>query len=109
MKERLREQAVRVSKLRSFNRCFFCFSPNPQQFFELQLTLTSSISDKRAFTNPADMLNNVDGSFDLNGSVEARRWSYGREDDSNYHHVQENQAQNGGICVPEGLHSLKQR
>lgn len=35
------------------------------------------LPDKRAFTNSADMLDNFDGTFDLNGSIEARRWAYG--------------------------------
>lgn len=55
------------------------------------------------------MSHDVDGTRNLHGPTEARRWANGWEDDSNHDNVQTDKAQNGGICVPESLHSFKSR
>jgi hypothetical protein len=55
------------------------------------------------------VLDDTDGPCDLNGAAEARRRPDGGENDANHHHVPQDKAQNGGVCVSESLHSPEQR
>lgn len=67
------------------------------------------VADQRAFTHPSNVLNHPNGTRNFDGSVEARRGSDGRKDDTNNDHVQKDKAQNGRICVPKSLHSFESR
>ena len=55
--------------------------------------------DHRAFAYIANLPHNTYGTPYFYGATETGRWINGGKNDTNYHHVPENKAQNGRICV----------